>query len=373
MKVEAYTIVFLFGALLAAFFMVVLVGKKRMESLSNRLLLALMASIFLVLVQYSITMNGLADHFPWIWHMGAAVWYTISPLLLLFTMSALKPEFRMRPVHGWLFVAAFYLLLQFVLESSGIFVGFHMLFDNFPAYSYAWLLTYHIYALGMSVACLWMIGKAGKKKDLSARSAWLRIFFWIMTGLIVVSMVMLSMVVNSEVYVADYEWIWMVMFELFVFGIFFIALRSSTLLQPGTLKPESPDTESAPKYVNATKDTEEMARLLNSLRETMEAQQPYLDGKLSLADLANLSGISQNDLSQLFSQHLDSNFYDFVNDYRLRELEKRLPDPAYRHFKIAALAEDCGFNSKASFYRYFKSRHQMTPTEFLKLQQEREN
>ena len=34
-----------------------------------------------------------------------------------------------------------------------------------------------------------------------------------------------------------------------------------------------------------------------------------------------------------------------------------------------ALEEDCGFNSKDSFCRHFKSRHQMTPTEYLKLRE----
>ena len=375
MKIEAYTILYLSGALLAAVFMMVLLGKSRIQQLGNRLLLALMASIFLVLVQYSLTMNGLSGKVPWVWPLGTAAWYTISPLMLLFTSSVLSKDFRLRPLHLLLFIVPFYHLVQYFLESFGIFIGFHLLFDSFPSYSYAWLLTYHLYALIFSAVCLRIIWKSRSQNPLSQRSAWLWNYFLAMSGMIVVSLVLLCMAVNSQVYISDYEWIWVVMFELFVFAIFLISLRSSAMLQTDDSNDSVylPTPETGPKYANTTMNKAEMEGLLQKLRQTMHTQRPYLDGKLSLAELSQLSQISQNDLSQLFSTHLESNFYDFVNAYRLQELEKRLLDPAYSHFKIASLAEDCGFNSKASFYRYFKSTHQMTPTEYLKQMKAREN
>ena len=91
-----------------------------------------------------------------------------------------------------------------------------------------------------------------------------------------------------------------------------------------------------------------------------------MDRKLNLTGLARVSEIRENQLSQVFSQYLNSSFYDFVSQYRLREVEERLKDPKYAHLKIISLAEDCGFNSKAAFYKTFREKHAQTPTQYLK-------
>jgi methylphosphotriester-DNA--protein-cysteine methyltransferase len=43
-------------------------------------------------------------------------------------------------------------------------------------------------------------------------------------------------------------------------------------------------------------------------------------------------------------------FRNLINNYRVEEVKKRLGDPP-SHLSVLGMALDCGFNSKASFYR----------------------
>ncbi len=120
------------------------------------------------------------------------------------------------------------------------------------------------------------------------------------------------------------------------------------------------------KYNNRTLAKSEMEGFATRLEVVMESEKPYLDKKLSLVDLSQLTDISANDLSQLFNMHYKASFYEYINKYRLDYVEQILLDPEYAQYKITAIAEISGFNSKTTFYKAFKERHQMTPLEYMK-------
>ncbi len=120
------------------------------------------------------------------------------------------------------------------------------------------------------------------------------------------------------------------------------------------------------KYLNKVLSKKELQYFAIQLEQIMEEEKPYLDKKLSLSDLSKVSGINSNDLSQVFNLHYHSNFYDFINRYRLEYLEGLILDPSYSQYKIMALAEESGFNSKATFYKTFKKTTGVSPTEYLK-------
>ncbi|MEL7161995.1 MAG: helix-turn-helix domain-containing protein [Bacteroidota bacterium] len=98
----------------------------------------------------------------------------------------------------------------------------------------------------------------------------------------------------------------------------------------------------------------------------MLSNRPYLNPELRRSDLASATGISEHDLSQLFSRHLGTNFYTYVNGFRLAAFEARLTDGSLEQLTMAALAQACGFKSKTSLYRVFREKHETTPGEYLK-------
>ncbi|WP_420401687.1 helix-turn-helix domain-containing protein [Flagellimonas sp.] len=99
----------------------------------------------------------------------------------------------------------------------------------------------------------------------------------------------------------------------------------------------------------------------------MSRDKAYLDENLSLTEFASLLNLDSNLVSYILNNHLKSNFHDFVNQYRIKEVKKRLTDPAYDNITLLGIALDSGFNSKTTFNRVFKKITGITPTEFQKM------
>ncbi len=97
-----------------------------------------------------------------------------------------------------------------------------------------------------------------------------------------------------------------------------------------------------------------------------EENKPYLDENLSLATLAQQLDLTSNQLSQIINQKTSSNFFNFINRYRVEAVKLRLKDPAFAHYSILAIGYDCGFQSKSSFNKIFKQMVDKTPLEFQK-------
>ena len=56
--------------------------------------------------------------------------------------------------------------------------------------------------------------------------------------------------------------------------------------------------------------------------------------------------------------------YDFVNSYRVEEVQRRLVDPSSAHLTVLAIGLEAGFNSKSSFNAVFKKHTKMTPSQY---------
>jgi AraC-like DNA-binding protein len=85
-----------------------------------------------------------------------------------------------------------------------------------------------------------------------------------------------------------------------------------------------------------------------------------------LQQLALICSIRANVISEVLNKFYRKNFYDFINELRAKEVVARLTDPAYENLTIDALAEECGFKSKSTFYQSFKKHTGKTPTQYKK-------
>ena len=120
-----------------------------------------------------------------------------------------------------------------------------------------------------------------------------------------------------------------------------------------------------PKYKTVNISEDECTQLASRIDEIMQTQKLYLRQDLKLADLANAAGVSVHTLSYVFNQHLSRNYYDYVNDYRVQEFKRMAATADMSRYTLSGLAEECGFSSRASFFRYFKKAEGVTPNEYL--------
>jgi AraC-like DNA-binding protein len=119
-----------------------------------------------------------------------------------------------------------------------------------------------------------------------------------------------------------------------------------------------------PRYERSGLGDEETERLKKSLLDVMERERPWTDSELTLADLAARLGSSPHKLSETLNSALGLTFYDFVNGYRVREVQRRIEAGEARALKMLALAMDAGFASKSTFNQAFKKHTSQTPTSF---------
>ena len=103
--------------------------------------------------------------------------------------------------------------------------------------------------------------------------------------------------------------------------------------------------------------------LSDTLQNVIETQSPHLDSDISLAKLADLLAISSHQLSELLNVHLDTNFYDFLNQHRLIAATSLLERDESR-LSISEIVYQSGFNNRSTFYKVFKAKFAQTPSEY---------
>lgn len=139
-------------------------------------------------------------------------------------------------------------------------------------------------------------------------------------------------------------------------------LAGAPLSPPPTLPDES-DAEGS-RYERSGLGDAEAARLKASLITLMDAKRPWRDSELTLADLATSLDTTPHKLSEVLNAQVGQTFYDFVNGYRVREVQRRIKAGEARALKMLALAMDAGFASKSTFNQAFKKHTSQTPSDF---------
>lgn len=108
----------------------------------------------------------------------------------------------------------------------------------------------------------------------------------------------------------------------------------------------------------------EAERHAKDLQDYFSREKPYLNGKLSLNEVAQHLNISVNHLSQVINEQMGMTFFDFVNSYRVEEVKSILSKPDSKNFTLLGIAYDSGFNSKSSFNSIFKKFTGQTPSQY---------
>ncbi len=120
------------------------------------------------------------------------------------------------------------------------------------------------------------------------------------------------------------------------------------------------------KYSRTALSKQQAHDIEKKLTALMEADKPFLNPRLSSPDLAEMIDITTNQLSQFLNEHLNKNFYDYVNSFRLKEFQQLCKNQGYSYLSILGLAYECGFNSKTTFNAFFKRILGVTPSEYYK-------
>lgn len=165
-------------------------------------------------------------------------------------------------------------------------------------------------------------------------------------------------------------WIWIIeiiaALDFLIVSVVMLHLRRINRRQRKEMVLVQQELEETKRKYNrvTTSDTEQKA-LFEKLKTLMKEEKPFINQELKLSDLAARMDVSTVKLSQLFNVYAETNYYDFVNKYRLEEFKQRLNDGKYANYTLMALAESCGFK-RSSFFATFKKVEGTTPMEYAK-------
>ncbi|WP_084274291.1 helix-turn-helix domain-containing protein [Crocinitomix catalasitica] len=145
----------------------------------------------------------------------------------------------------------------------------------------------------------------------------------------------------------------------------YFGLNQSKVLVPQFLLEDTVNSQPKGIIQSVSEDNEEQFRLLElKLQRVLLDRKPYLDTELTLSKLADFLMISDKKLSMLLNDYMNVTFYDYINNCRIEAFKEAVKLGKYKNFTIEAIAFECGFKSRATFYRIFKLKTNMSPSEF---------
>jgi len=374
---------FILIAGMSLLFLLVVFLLKSNTGLSKKLLsVFFINSIFFLLYYYaylhkSRPLGGIAIAF------GSGSGFLLGPFLLFYIRSLIEPaEKIIKPLLLHLTVFFIYWvtisLPASLSMSAGLFKEYHAQYVQIADYINLVENTYFLVYIVLSYYLVKSIRNAREQTYSFIEGSNLLWISYLIIGLLII------VVVDSlfSVYELIFPMIpWnigtVIAFALIVLYCFlgYNGMFQAHILLPQFLAEENPApvsktiTEKKQKKERSVKQLdsftdEEIAVLKIKLNELLVNKKPYLNDTLSLSEMADDLAITDKKLSELLNQHLSTNFYNFINKYRVAEVKEKLAQAEYRKYTLLSIAYDCGFQSKTSFNRVFKQKTGMSPSKY---------
>lgn len=372
-----------------AFFLAILVVFKKRRSYSDWLLFSWL--IFIALhtgLEYFQLYN--AEHgYPFPWVIGITFSFTaVHPILIfVYILSTIQPSSRNRRI--------FWHLLPVVLVNLALVLTFYLktpsekirIFENaLMGIGYddmgVELTTYLVLSLtfGYLIANIYLLRRHSRVirnqfstlegKDLK----WLRKLLYSAAFVLLISI--LFEVTNNYLNISSPGTSNTIIYFSLAAGLFYLGL--SGIRQTDIFVESDPSLEVLSDSVKQTRQTpsnkmledpavsdQENRRKYEKLLDFMQTEKPFLDSNLNLAMLSGQLGYKTHLLSHLINDYGGRNFFDFVNSYRIEEFKRMVGQPEQRKYTLISIAYDCGFNSKATFNRVFRSFTGLSPSDYF--------
>jgi AraC-like DNA-binding protein len=346
-----------------------LFSKKGGKAISNKLLGCFFLSICISMADNLLLRTGVGYSYPDFVTFSSAFPLLYGPLLFLYTESLIYKAFDIskRAILHFLPFGVLFAISTISYEIQPVSVKLKMLHEmnghHISRYFYAaallMIIHFSVYAFS-SLSLIKRYREAALNRFSTIREInlnWLSstiIFFLVLFALSLINNVF-EINSLSKLYPVTLLAIILLLFY-FVNRFIFKALNNSEYLS-------WMEEEEAP-VKSGINDLPDKTDELNDLTAYMQAHKPYLNPDLTVEMLAKAMRITPKDLSRLINVHLEQNFFDFVNRYRISEAQHLLINSPDKKITVLEVLYQSGFNSKSSFNTLFKKYTGLTPTDF---------
>lgn len=307
---------------------------------------------------------------PWLAGIGRGTTLLIGPAFYLYTLSVIRPGFKLRKTH-FLHLSGYVLGLSLVyLQPGGDNMNSEMqkveafLMNGIQATPLV-LIRFGLYVLHLATYLILsrkeVIRASEKLNDnyLISRESRIKWLSKLNSVLIAIGIVVVLSFIDALVtgyYNSDSNYINTLIYSVFVYLIAYQALADDK-----EIVPDFKTKYQAGQRIQADKDT-----LIDTLKKLLREEKIFKNPELKQADIARMLEIPPHQLTALLNTELNQSFFELLNHYRVEEFIALANDEAYDHLSIMGKAQEAGFTSKSSFNTAFKKIKGQTPSEFLK-------
>ncbi|MDY8135597.1 helix-turn-helix domain-containing protein [Aquimarina sp. 2201CG5-10] len=114
------------------------------------------------------------------------------------------------------------------------------------------------------------------------------------------------------------------------------------------------------------KSKEELEEILKNIETYLVENKLYLNPEMNLKTFSKKINLPERTISRAINRIKKKNFTNYINTYRIEEFKHLLTDKEYKKYSISAIADEVGFNSRASFYKNFKDIVGVSPSDYVK-------
>ncbi len=310
------------------------------------------------------------EHFPHLFYFGSSFTILFGPLLYFYVKSLLYRDFKFKPVY-WLHLFPFLIHFSYLLFKFHVFdadtkrellsAGTAVIFS--PSVSLGLSIALYLYILIYTLTSIRLLYQYKRRLEDHYANLEQVYFNWISLVLYGFLMKWLADIwYLYEVYVnGDYQGPGLIVSRLILFLLINIMIFKA-LRQPELFR-------GIEEKVNEKKHS--LSQVIfdiyrEKLNQYMSEKKPFLTPAITLETLAKRVDIPPRSLTEVIQRSYQQNFYDFINEFRIRESEKMLSHASSHQKSILDVMVEVGFNSKSSFYAAFKKFAGMTPAQYKK-------
>ena len=354
------------GAAQALFFSILIFNKKSKTNADLILGLWLITLAVYLAVFYVILLNPIEYYYLGI--VDSLILPLISIWLFLYTKTVSAPSGKFK--NSWLFhffsiIAANTTLFPYYFSSKEKQLPVIQNIAELDRSLIIGIVTNFIVFTGYIVASYIELNKHKKRIHLNFSFendidlTWLKYLVYAITVIGILITLLLPFMITNRIHFFVVDKIVGVLLVVFIFFLGFRGFNQGNIFQStssGFIESNIEDD----KEVDLLKGDQ----MADELHGYMIKNKPYLNSKLTLYDLSSALNWQTQDLSTHLNKFRNTNFYEFINYYRIEEVKKMLKKE-HKTYTILAIAFECGFNSKASFNRIFKNATGLTPTQYI--------
>ena len=374
---------------------------------ANRVLMALMLCLSLVLMQRFLSVVGVVYEYPHLQGLAGPLNFLIGPLLFIYLRLMSQPDYLLSRRDAYHLIPAAVSLVAYLPVYFGTSDHKKQFVENYLAETQSsqvissivergeyWtgLSLIHVsqtlaFAVVMAVYAIASVRMLAKHQQTLIDNfsetdrltlSWLRVLAWL--GLLMGVASFLSVLLapyGHNLIQAQLIHVAVLVVMAFYGGYSGICQPLIFSQQDAVIEVEEPTLEdtsatpspkSSPKYENSGLSEDGQKLFWQQLEDYMHDERPYLIGGLTIAQLAEALDMPVAYLSQTINAEAGVSFFDYINRARVEEARQQLQALEGKS-KLSTLYLDVGFNSKSTFYSQFKKHNDgLTPSEYISKQ-----